>query len=124
MGMSPATMYLVLYNLSCCLGWAVVLSTGLQIVSSAVSGGSSIGDALASVYDKETIVPDVLFYVQSAALLEIMHAAVGLVRSPVFVTTMQVGSRIAALFAIINAPTSQGKLIIQVYKWRVLYFQI
>lgn len=87
----------------------MVLSTGLQIVSSAVSGGASIGDALASVYDKETIVPDVLFYVQSAALLEIMHAAVGLVRSPVFVTTMQVGSRIAALFAIINAPTSQDQ---------------
>ena len=106
--MSPSTIYLILYNLSCCAGWAVVLALGLKTV---LDGMSSPLDALASVYDNDTQLPTILYYVQTAALLEIVHAAIGLVRSPLFVTTMQVGSRIAALFAIVNSPLSQGKLV-------------
>jgi very-long-chain (3R)-3-hydroxyacyl-CoA dehydratase len=47
--------------------------------------------------------------VQTAALLEIVHAAMGIVRSPVIVTAMQVSSRIFALVAVLYAPTSQSK---------------
>ena len=51
----------------------------------------------------------VLTIVQSAAILEIVHAALGLVRSPVFVTTMQVGSRIVALHMLNVSPKAQSK---------------
>lgn len=44
---------------------------------------------------------------QSAALLEIVHAGLGLVRSPVFVTAMQVGSRIVALHMVSSSPKAQ-----------------
>jgi len=106
MGMSPATSYLILYNALCCAGWASVLALGIQTVLNEIS---SPMDALASVYDNDTLLPTILFYVQAAALLEIVHAGVGLVRSPVFVTAMQVGSRIAALFAIVKSPMSQDQ---------------
>jgi len=111
MGMSPATMYLVLYNTLCCAGWATVLAVA---VKSMVDGpftmtAGGVMDALSSVYDNNSPLPTWLFYVQSAAILEIVHAALGLVRSPVFVTAMQVGSRLAALFAIVNSPMSQDQ---------------
>lgn len=94
--------YLVLYNLSCCAGWAIVLAIAIQTVISS----SGLVDGLCSVYAADGLAK-YLTIVQAAALLEILHAAVGFVRSPVFVTTMQVGSRIAALFAIVNSPESQ-----------------
>ena len=101
MAISPKDGYLIFYNCACCAGWAFVLKLGL---TSLVSGGS-----LSSVYDVEGL-SSVLTIVQSAALLEIVHAAIGFVRSPVVVTAMQVGSRIAALFAVNNSPAAQGKL--------------
>jgi len=52
-----------------------------------------------------------LVIVQLAAVLEIVHAAVGIVRSPVFVTSVQVGSRLAALFFVTFSPQAQGMLI-------------
>ena len=105
--MTPATMYLILYNIVCCIGWAIVLTMGLQTV---LAYDGSIKDALATVYDDSSNeLPTYLYYVQTAALLEILHSALGLVRSPLFVTAMQVGSRIAALFAIVNSPLSQGE---------------
>jgi hypothetical protein len=45
---------------------------------------------------------------QTAALMEIVHAAIGFVRSPVMITAMQVMSRIVALVAVVYAPTAQG----------------
>jgi len=67
---------------------------------------SELSNALASVYMIEGL-SDTLTIVQSAALLEIVHAVMGLVRSPVKVTTMQVMSRIIALFAVNNSPSAQ-----------------
>jgi len=49
-----------------------------------------------------------LAIVQLAAILEIIHAAIGIVRSPVFVTSVQVGSRLAALFFVTFSPQAQG----------------
>ena len=100
MSISPKDGYLIFYNSACCAGWALVLKLGL---GSLLSGG-----ALSDVYALEGLASS-LTIVQTAALLEIVHAAMGLVRSPVFVTTMQVGSRIAALFAVNNSPAAQGK---------------
>jgi hypothetical protein len=53
----------------------------------------------------------VLTVVQCAALLEIVHAATGLVRSPVFVTSMQVGSRIVALHMVVNSVVAQSEFV-------------
>lgn len=99
MALSPKDLYLVLYNLGCCLGWAYVLSIGVQsLVTDGVSKSS-----LASIYTQPGLA-DALTVVQSVALMEIIHAMIGFVRSPVFITAMQVGSRIAALFAIVYSP--------------------
>jgi len=99
MGLSGKDGYLVLYNICCCAGWAIVLS---QAVQTLINDGLSF-ESLASVYDAPELAKT-LTIVQSAALLEIVHAAIGFVRSPVFITAMQVGSRIAALFAVTQSP--------------------
>lgn len=106
MGMSIGTMYLILYNAICCSGWATVLVLAIKTMVE-MGGGATLSDRLCSVYDGP--LPDWLYYVQTAALLEIVHAMVGLVRSPVFVTTMQVGSRIAALNTMLYSPVSQDQ---------------
>jgi very-long-chain (3R)-3-hydroxyacyl-CoA dehydratase len=101
--MGPKNVYLILYNALCCAGWGLVLKLALTTV---VEGGT---DALSNVYATEGL-SMFLTYAQSAALLEILHAAVGLVRSPVVVTALQVGSRIAALVAVNASSDAQSKL--------------
>jgi hypothetical protein len=72
----------------------------------------AVTGALASVYGAEgegvVAMETLLWYTQGAALMEIAHAALGLVRSPVAVTAMQVMSRIVALVAVVYAPSAQG----------------
>lgn len=104
--MSPATVYLILYNTLCCAGWGTVLALALKTL---VEGIESPLDAMSSVYEESSPLPSWLYYVQTAALLEIVHSAIGIVRSPLFVTAMQVGSRIAAIFAIVNSPMAQDQ---------------
>ena len=115
MAITPKDGYLILYNSACCAGWAFVLKLGF---TSLASGGS-----LSGIYALEGL-SSALTIVQSAALLEIVHAAIGFVRSPVVVTSMQVGSRIAALFAVNNSPAAQGKfttfLIYRIILWRAV----
>jgi very-long-chain (3R)-3-hydroxyacyl-CoA dehydratase len=104
MGVKDA--YLIAYNLACCLGWATVWILGvLSLYDSVVVQGLTWLEAATRVYDA------VAFWLQvsqSAAIMEIVHAAVGLVRSPVSVTFLQVMSRIVALVAIVYAPEAQG----------------
>ncbi len=108
MALSLVDSYLILYNISCCAGWAWILSLALpSIFSSLLSSPFDIKDALASVYGIEGLAKT-LTIVQSAAMLEIAHAGLGFVRSPLFVTAMQVGSRIIALYAVTHSPESQG----------------
>ncbi len=121
-------LYLILYNALCCLGWAYVLALGvpslITSVSTATSSGTSLVDALkdagANLYfatpstagwsdESSPSLAFVLTIVQSAAILEVVHAALGLVRSPVFVTMMQVGSRIVALHMVKTCPKAQCK---------------
>ena len=118
-------LYLIVYNGLCCIGWATVLFIGIPSFFSAVASSDAplidaLKDAGSSVYFAtpatagfgDEVVPSlatVLFYVQSAALLEIVHAGLGLVRSPVFVTSMQVGSRIVALHMVSSSPKAQCK---------------
>ena len=95
--------YLIAYNGACCLAWAYVLFLSLTNVCP-----SNAKDTLAAIWTVPNLAMT-LTYVQSAAFLEIIHAAVGMVRSPVVVTAMQVSSRLIALFAIIYSPEAQAQ---------------
>ena len=77
--------YLVLYNASCLVGWAYALYQGLTVLS---------GDVWPSLAGVWAVAGPTVLVVQSAMTLEIFHAGLGFVRSPVFVTAMQVTSRL------------------------------
>lgn len=98
--MGIADTYLIAYNAICCLGWFGVwaLSVGALIQ----------GSSLAAVYETPNL-GGLLAVVQSAAMLEILHALVKLVRSPVMVTAMQVSSRILALYAVNFSKDAQSQ---------------
>lgn len=111
-------MYLIVYNLSCCAGWSLILLSAIRSLANGISQ-DGLKESLANVYGNGDLpigvlsstnrLGDLLFVTQSAALLEIFHAAVGLVRSPVVVTAMQVMSRIVALVAVTYSPEAQNQ---------------
>lgn len=105
--MTPKDMYLIVYNLCCCVGWSTILALSALSLSKGVPQ-DGVKEALSNVYATEHL-GGLLFYTQSAAVLEVVHAAVGLVRSPVIVTAMQVASRIWALLAVTYSPNAQSK---------------
>lgn len=119
--MHPKDLYLVLYNLACCAGWAGIWVAAVRTVVAEIDDAglllgatktadvvlSQLSGSLAAVYGKNDVAT-LLWYTQGAALLEIFHALLRLVRSPVMVTAMQVMSRIVALIAIAYAPAAQG----------------
>jgi Protein tyrosine phosphatase-like protein, PTPLA len=117
--MTPKDSYLVLYNLACCLGWLSVLV--LSLLSLAKNAGSiGIQGALANIYNASLDTINVpmslmLSFTQTAAVMEIIHAAIGFVRSPVLVTFLQVSSRLIALFAIYTSINAQSKFFIAKY---------
>lgn len=104
--MNPKDLYLIAYNLACCLGWAVVWFLSVRsLYDSIVVNGGAWDVAASQVYSNCALWLQVS---QTAALMEIVHAAIGFVRSPVMITAMQVMSRIGAIVAIVFAPTAQG----------------
>ena len=82
--------YLIGYNTSLCVGWAVVLARVVQFLINKPANADYAG-----VYP---LIKTVLLYSQTAALMEILHALVDLVRSPVATTFLQVMSRIIVLY--------------------------
>mmetsp|Transcript_5716 Transcript_5716/g.11160 ORF Transcript_5716/g.11160 Transcript_5716/m.11160 type:complete len:786 (-) Transcript_5716:180-2537(-) len=136
--LGPKDLYLILYNALCCLGWAYVLALGIpSILASVASSDASFLEALktagrelyfatpatAGWSDESSLsLAFVLTVVQSAAVLEIVHAAVGLVRSPVFVTTMQVGSRLVALHMLNASPKAhtQWGAALMIFSWALV----
>lgn len=89
--MSIKSAYLALYNAASAGGWAYVnylvwadyLETGSFNNAFAASG-------------------DALYLVQTAAVLEIVHSALGLVRASAFTTFLQVFSRVAILWGVLH----------------------
>ena len=112
--MGPKELYLLAYNLFACVGWTLVLALALQSLAKGIPENGLV-ESLANVYTTENLAI-LLTYSQGAALLEILHAALGLVRSPIIVTAMQVGSRIVALYAIVNSPSAQSKSFVSFKK--------
>ncbi|KAI4738876.1 PTPLA-domain-containing protein [Aureobasidium sp. EXF-12298] len=83
------TGYLVLYNAVSTILWATILGRVLLVAS--VHGTKYVFPAVGE-YAKWT---------QTLALLEVVHAAVGIVRAPLFTTLMQVASRILLIWGIV-----------------------
>lgn len=106
--LGPKELYLVAYNGLCCLGWAAVWINVVQTMAMDVCPprNRTFLEACAGIYP---YVGFALDFSQYAAFLEIIHAAVGLVRSPVMVTAMQVSSRFVALFALTYSLKAQSK---------------
>lgn len=115
--MGPKEIYLILYNLCACTGWFLVLALALKSLAAGIPQ-DGLSEALSNVYAAENLAT-LLTYSQMAALLEIIHAGLGLVRSPLIVTAMQVGSRIVALIAVNYSPDAQSEFIL-VFK-RILW---
>lgn len=80
--------YLVAYNVASAVGWALILKLVVEAWLA--------GDSPAALYGKVGLLLQV---VQSAAALEVVHALVGLVRSPVGTTALQVASRLMLVWA-------------------------
>ncbi|KAJ2715581.1 hypothetical protein H4R19_001130 [Coemansia spiralis] len=83
-GGGAATLYLVAYNAASFAGWYYVLA---QTAVHLAEHGSNLDGLFARIG-----LP--LIYVQTAAVLEVVHALVGLVRSGAFTVLMQVYSRL------------------------------
>lgn len=113
--------YLQLYNALCVVGWCSVM---YRCISFATSGESPLWDISATAsrdYGKLwTSTARELKIVQTAALLEILHALTGMVRSPVVPTTLQVFSRVAILWGFTNASAasqSDVSLLLMLVSW-------
>ena len=108
--MGPKEIYLILYNLSLCVGWAFIFLLSVKTVAEGMQDGLS--ESLSKVYGAGNLAT-LLTYCQTAALMEIVHSIVGIVPSPVVIVTMQVSSRIFAVVAITFSPQAQSKCKIQ-----------
>ncbi|CAL8574567.1 hypothetical protein XPA_000523 [Xanthoria parietina] len=82
--------YLTAYNSICALLWLSVF--GRVVVILPITGVESIYEAAG----------DFTKWTQTVAVLEILHSAFGLVRSPLPTTILQVASRILLVWAVVN----------------------
>merc|ERR1711879_513037 len=99
MGLSKV--YLVLYNILQCAGWASLLVKLAPYLT--LQAKNSKGPWLTP--NPESLYQELGFQLralQTAALLEVVHAAVGLVRSNPIVTFTQIASRLAVLWLSIH----------------------
>ncbi|KAG7172753.1 very-long-chain (3R)-3-hydroxyacyl-CoA dehydratase hpo-8-like [Homarus americanus] len=90
---SPGEIYLIFYNVFLSLGWLIVL---IQTVHHLVYEGGSLRGLWEST-------SNVLKIFQTLAVLEIVHAAVGLVPSSVMMVLPQVASRLIVLWPVLCA---------------------
>jgi len=103
--MSLAKGYLVLYNVVMFLGWSGLLA--------ALVAHITIKETHVGVYDKINIL---LYIFQTGAVLEIVHAAVGLVRSNVLLTGFQVFSRVFLVWGIAySVPEIQNTIAVPLF---------
>lgn len=104
-------MYLIAFNIVSAVGWAVVLALTIAGVvvndpTNNHTAANALSTTLASALAR--FVPatyaqswSVLAPVQSLAALEVLHVLLGLVRSPLPTTFMQVSSRLILIWAIV-----------------------
>ncbi|KAG6702696.1 hypothetical protein I3842_07G048200 [Carya illinoinensis] len=103
-------LYLTLYNWTVLFGWLKVLYLAVQTLGE--SGHEHVYDA----------VQRPLQLAQTAALLEIIHVLVGLVRSPITATLPQIGSRLYLTWGILwSFPQTQSHILVTslVISWSI-----
>lgn len=83
--------YLTVYNAALSVGWGYCLWSTVRTL---MKGGGT-----KEVWEAVELP---LKISQGVALLEVVHSAVGLVKSPVAITALQVASRVFILFGIVN----------------------
>ena len=105
--------YLLFYNLASLALWT-------QIFSVIFINGSDLYHGVLSPQDLWVRVSPTLLFVQTAALLEVLHPILGLTKTPVSSAAIQVGSRLVVLWIYTFAhASSQNHLtfILMVFSW-------
>ncbi|GMN33978.1 hypothetical protein TIFTF001_004449 [Ficus carica] len=106
----PKRVYLTLYNWVVLSGWVQVLYWAVRTLKE--SGHEGVYDA----------VERPLLLAQSAAVLEILHGLVGLVRSPITATLPQIGSRLYVTWGILwSFPETRNHMLVSslVISWSI-----
>ena len=86
--MGPKKLYLAAYNLALLVGWSAIMFEAVRaLLIEGVSGVFGRAEPL-------------LLVCQSAAVLEIVHIMLGLVRSPLMTTALQVFSRVTLVWVV------------------------
>jgi very-long-chain (3R)-3-hydroxyacyl-CoA dehydratase len=85
-------LWLIVYNFMSCYGWGSVL---YQLTDHLIT---SEGEYQGSYQ----LISQLLVVVQTCALLEVVHASVGLVKSSAFTTMVQVSSRLFIVWLILD----------------------
>ena len=107
--------YLLIYNVIQMLGWTAVLASALRAVLLPSTNGLNWQERLTTVYDHSSMFVKLF---QVLALLETMHAVLGLVRSPVLPGVMQWMGRTHVLMCVTDSivplqkTTAAGVLIL------------
>lgn len=78
--------YLILYNTGCMLGWFYLWVLQYQFYTSGFAFDKRV---IPRSGDFWALIGEPLKWVQTAAVLEIVHSMLGLVRSPVMTTALQ-----------------------------------
>lgn len=92
--LTVASLYLILYNLIQALGWTVIL---VKLLFHLLEHETYVG-----LYSEVGVLLQVF---QTMAVLEVVHAAVGLVRSNPLITGVQVMSRLGVVWGILHQVT-------------------
>lgn len=106
----PKRVYLTLYNWVVLAGWVQVLYWAVRTLKE--SGHEGVYDA----------VERPLLLAQSAAVLEILHGLVGLVRSPITATLPQISSRLYVTWGILwSFPETRNHMLVSslVISWSI-----
>ncbi|CAI5745882.1 unnamed protein product [Peronospora destructor] len=90
-------LYLLTFNCASCAGWAYVLYQTLITVLKSYESGQEWDQIAKNTWN---VVSLPLKVVQTMAIMEIVHAAMGFVRSPLGSTFMQVSSRLWLVWGI------------------------
>ncbi|CAI5740988.1 unnamed protein product [Peronospora destructor] len=90
-------LYLLAFNCASCAGWAYVLYLTLITVLKSYESGQEWDQIAQNTWNAVSLP---LKVVQTMAVMEIVHAAVGFVRSPLGSTFMQVSSRLWLVWGI------------------------
>jgi hypothetical protein len=88
--MGIAKAYLVTYNVGQCLGWACLLYRILPYLSDQAKASSSPHSPARNPKELYAEIGYHIRLVQTAAMLEVLHAVIGLVRSNPVITAVQI----------------------------------